>query len=588
MIDEMFRQVAARQPGDVAVRGWDGELTYAELDRRADLQAARLGQAGVLPGAIVGVDLERSAETIAVLIAILRVGAAYLALDSRQPSERRRLMLADAGASVVVRATGDAAELPADCLAIQPECGAAKMPHPGPVAGPEQLAYVAYTSGSMGRPKGVCVPHRAVIRLVTADFLPVTRDDVFVHYAPLAFDASTLEIWAPLLRGARLVIPQPGDSTPAELGALVRRESVTVLWLTAGLFHQVVDAGMTGLTGLRYLLAGGDVLAVPHVNRALAALSGCVLVNGYGPTENTTFTCCHPMTSAVRGATVPIGRPIQGTTAYVLDDRLRPVRPGELGELYTGGLGVAHGYLGDPALTAQRFVPDPFAAAPGARMYRTGDMVRRQADGLEFLGRVDRQVKIRGFRVELTEVESVLASLPGVTDAAVVMQREGSGARRMAAYVTGTASAPDIRRQLMAMLSDYSIPALITVVDALPLTANGKVDRAELESRRPPGRPELSSAYREPATALERALTRMWADMLGLERIGADDEFFEIGGHSLLGVQVLSEVQRDYGVEISPLEFYLDSTPAGLARTIGSARQVSADQVSAGQGGSPA
>jgi amino acid adenylation domain-containing protein len=576
VLDEIFRQVAKRQPGKVAVRGWDDQFTYRELDHRADRLAERLCEAGAQTGSVVAVQMDRSAAMIVAILAVIRAGAGYLALDQRQPAHRRGLIIQDAGARIALVAADAVHGLPEGCSPVFPDdFGGTSIPAAAPPsAGPEHLAYVAYTSGSTGAPKGVCVPHRAVARLVLDNgFLPIQPDDVFVHYAPLAFDASTLEIWGPLLTGACLVIPPPGVPTPSELCAFVREAGVTVLWLTAGLFHQVVEAGLDDLSGLRHLLAGGDVLSVPHVNRALAALPDCVLINGYGPTENTTFTCCHRLTSAVHGPTVPIGRPVRGSTVHVLDDKLRAAGPGVAGELYAGGLGVAHGYLGDPVLTAQRFVPNPFAAEPGSRMYRSGDMVQWRGDSLEFLGRRDRQYKVRGFRVELSEVESAIAMLPGVAEVAVVMQPTRSGQRRIAAFVSGTASTLEIRRRLSKVLPDYAIPGLITRVEELPLKPAGKVDRGELEHRQAAGRPELSAAYRPPATGLEQALTQLWTDMFELNGLGADDDFFEVGGHSLLGVRVLTEVQREYGVEVSPVAFYMDPTPAGLARTIESARQ---------------
>jgi amino acid adenylation domain-containing protein len=584
MIDEIFRRTAARHPHHVAVRGWDHELTYRELDRRVDRFARRLWAAGVRPGSVVGLHLEGSAAAIWALLAILRAGAAYLALDPRQPVARRQFILRDAGVEVVVTRSGLASELADSCVTIDVHDATADPSTVGSgcradgvrldqVAGPAHVAYLAYTSGSTGAPKGVSVPHRAVVRLVLDnDYLPIGLDDVFVQYAPLAFDASTLEVWGPLCNGACLVIPPPGEPTPAELCAFVGKAGGTVLWLTAGLFHRVVEADLAQLRGLRHLLAGGDVLSPPHVNRALAALPGTVLVNGYGPTENTTFTCCHRMTSAVRSPTVPIGRPIRGSTAYVLDDRLRAVADGEVGELYTGGLGVAHGYVGDPALTAQRFLPDPFAPGPGARMYRTGDLVRWRSGALEFLGRADRQVKVRGFRIELAEVESALAELPDVAEAAVVARRDRSGEHRLAGFVTGPASTLDVRRRLADILPRYAIPASITRLDSLPLTPNGKLDRTQLEGRVAQARPELSSPHREPEAGLEAAVTRLWSDLLELDGIGADDDFFELGGHSLLGVEILGELRREYGVEIAPLTFYLDPTPSGLARAVGSTR----------------
>ncbi|SCL25793.1 amino acid adenylation domain-containing protein [Micromonospora pallida] len=577
MMDELFQQIAARYSARPAVRAWDGELTYGELHRRVDRFARRLQRAGTVPGAVVGVHLPRSAAAVVGLLAVLRCGAAYVALDERYPPQRRAAILRDAAVDLVLTTSSGMSDLPTGCrgLTVEDVVDEGPVASPDHHAGPDHLAYLAYTSGSTGRPKGVCVPHQAVLRLVVENgFLPVRPDDVFVQYAPLAFDASTLEVWAPLLNGACLVIPPPGDLAPEELCAYVAAQRATVLWLTAGLFHRVVEVGLEGLRGLRHLLAGGDVLSVPHVNRAVAALPDTVVINGYGPTENTTFSTCHRMDSVVTGSTVPIGRPIRGTTAYVLDDRLDPVDDGQVGELYVGGTGLAHGYLGDPALTATRFVADPFAATPGSRMYRTGDLVRRTGGQVEFVGRRDQQVKIRGFRVEPAEVEAVAADVPGVTSAAVVVQDDMSGGRRLAAFVTGTVSVPELRRRLTAVLPSFAVPARLTMVDALPLTANGKVDRTALANWPSHGRPEVSADHRAPATELELTITRMWEDLMGLDAVGADDDFFELGGHSLLGVQILAELRQAHGVEVSPLAFYLDPTPAGLARTVQAAHQM--------------
>jgi amino acid adenylation domain-containing protein len=573
MISELFRRRASAHPDRVAIRGWDGELSYGALAERADRVAAGLWRAGVRPGMVVGVHHRRSAATVACLLGILRIGAAYLALDHRDPTARLRAILCDAGVTVVLSSEDRAADLGIERVVHLDEV-AGKPGEPPAVRIPaEQTAYVAYTSGSTGPPKGVCVPHRAVARLVLDnEVLPILERDVFLHFAPVAFDASTLEIWGSLLGGGRLVVP-PDDLLPAELCATVARERVTVLWLTSGLFQQVVDtAGLAELAGLRLLLAGGDVLSVPHVNKALAALPGTTLVNGYGPTENTTFTCCHPVSEPIAGDTVPIGRPITGTTVRVLDVRLTPVAPGDVGELYCGGRGLAHGYLGAPAFTAGRFVPDPFAGQPGARMYRTGDLVRVRPDGLlDFVGRADRQVKIRGFRVELAEVESAVAALPDVRVAAVVAHRDPTGNQRIAAFVVGQVSAVDLRKRLADVLPDYAIPAFVSAVGQLPLTPNGKVDRAALAELVPTSRPDLSAAYRAPRTPLEAAVVQLWTDLLGIDGIGADDDFFELGGHSLIGVRILAELHRGTGVELTPLTFYLDPTPAGLARAVADA-----------------
>src|ERR1700733_16239989 len=411
-VHEAFVRQAHRTPDAVALTDPGAVLTYAALDTWTNRLAHHLRSLGVGTRTPVGVYAPRSAATVAMLLAVLKAGGAFVALDPQHPSRRRDLILADAGIRTALTTADLAADLPAGCVPVHPDAvDLADRPDtvPSTGVGPDSLAYIAYTSGSAGRPKGVCVPHRAVRRLVLgADFLDIRDDDVFLQLAPLAFDASTLEVWGPLLNGAQLAVPPAGDLPLHEIADLVRDLGVTVLWLTAGLFHRMVDAGVDDLRGLRYLLAGGDVLSAPHVARALAALPGTILINGDGPTENTTFTCCHPVPrGGPAGARVPIGRPIRGTQVHVLDDRLRPVADGDIGELYAGGDGLALGYLGSAALTALRFVADPFAAAPGQRLYRTGDLVRRGTDGsLEFIGRNDGQVKIRGFRVEPGEGEA--------------------------------------------------------------------------------------------------------------------------------------------------------------------------------------
>lgn len=417
------------------------------------------------------------------------------------------------------------------------------------------------------------MPHRAVARLVLdADFLPIQADDVFLQFAPIAFDASTLEIWGPLLNGARLVVAPTGELSLGALGQLARRTGVTVLWLTAGLFHQIAETDLDDLRGLRYLLAGGDVLSPPQVNRVVRALPRTTVINGYGPTENTTFTCCMPVTDEVDEATVPIGRAIRGTEVYLLDERLRPVPRGAVGEIYAAGHGLAHGYLNSPAHTATRFLPNPFAEAESARMYRTGDLAREYPDGaLAFLGRADRQVKVRGFRVEPGEVESAIAGLPEVAHAAVVAQRHSPDGTRLIAHVVGSTasvSASAIRQRLARMLPSYAVPALMRIVDVLPLTSSGKVDRIALAALPTDSRPEVDAEYREAESPLEQEVIDMWTDHLGIVGIGADDDFFELGGHSLLAVTLLEELRGAHGVEISPLSFYLDPSPAGLARTL--------------------
>ncbi|GLY43388.1 hypothetical protein Amsp01_094110 [Amycolatopsis sp. NBRC 101858] len=561
-----FAEVVLLSGDRIALTDGERELTYAALDDRSDRLASALVAGGVRPGDVVAVEAGRGIATVVALLSVLKAGGAYLALDSRYPARHRELVLRDAGAEVLL--------VPDDRAVAGVRAVRSDVEHPdlgfrGPGVHAEDVAYLAYTSGSTGAPKGVCVPHRAVCRLVVdTDFLPIGADDVFLHFAPAAFDASTLEIWGPLLNGARLVLAPAHDLSITELTKFAGRHGVTVLWLTAGLFHQAVETGLDDLRGLRYLIAGGDVLSPAHVRRALAALPGTAVVNGYGPTENTTFTCCHRVTEPPHDS-VPIGRPIRGTGVHVLDEHLAPVPDGTIGELYATGAGLAHGYWGSPELTAERFLPDTVSGVPGQRMYRTGDLVERRPDGvLLYHGRADQQVKIRGFRIELGAVEAALAEVPGVADAVAVVEA-GS---RLVAWVVATPgtrlSTLDIRRQLGDVLPAYALPARIRLADELPLTANGKVDRAALARETSSDRPELSAEYRAPDGEVADAVATVWTDHLGIDGIGADDDFFELGGHSLLGVRVIGELAGRFGVEVSPMDFYLEPTPAGLAQVI--------------------
>jgi amino acid adenylation domain-containing protein len=557
------RQVATR-PDSVAVSAGGERLTYAELDARADRLAGHLCGLGVAPEDTVAVGLPRSADLVVALLAVLKAGAAYLALDPQQPEERRALVLKDSGVEVVVTP---------ELLADLPEHPVATPAAPG--AG-DSTAYVAYTSGSTGDPKGVCVPHRAVLRLVSEqDFLPFRDDDVFLQLAPVAFDASTLEIWGPLLNGGRLVVAPPGEVSPRGLAGIVRDEGVTVLWLTAGLFHTVVEADVAELRGLAHLVAGGDVLSAAHVDRALRALPGTRLVNGYGPTENTTFTACHVITAPVGDGQVPIGLPIRGTTVHLLDADLQPVADGEVGELCTGGLGLAHGYRGAPAATAERFVPNPFAETPGERLYRTGDLARRRQDGvLEFHGRTDEQVKIRGFRIETGEVEAALRRHPEVHDASVVAQHAEGGDRVLAAFYVSdlTMTSAELREHLAEIVPRYMLPAVFQRVEELPLTRNGKVDRERLATTTMPGRPELSTDYRAPGTEHEAWLAALWADLMQVSEVGVDDDFFELGGHSLMATRITVEIGDRFGRTVPAVAFYENPTVAELAALLGEER----------------
>jgi amino acid adenylation domain-containing protein len=453
----LFAEQARLRPDAVAVSSDEGDLTYAELEGRAARLARRLAAAGVGPEVRVALLAQRSPALIVGLLGILKAGGAYVPLDPSYPAERLAWMLADSASRVLLGQRELLAELPEGSeLSAPGRPGdrierielAADLSDLSAVDGPDLtgplpggLAYVMYTSGSTGRPKGVGVTHRNIVRLVRwSGFADLGPDQVFLQLAPISFDASTLEIWAPLLNGGRVAIFPPRRPSLEELGEAICRFGVTSLWLTAGLFHQMVESNLEALRPLRQLLAGGDVLSPARVRRALAGLPDVTLINGYGPTEGTTFTCCFPMTDPdAAGASVPIGRPIGNTRVYVVDPELRPVPIGVRGELCVAGEGLSRGYLGSPETTAERFLPDPFGAAgePGSRLYRTGDVVRCRADGrLEFLGRRDGQVKLRGFRVEVGEIESALARHPRVGAAAVLLRDDGGPAgRRLVAYV---------------------------------------------------------------------------------------------------------------------------------------------------------
>ncbi|MEV6122674.1 non-ribosomal peptide synthetase [Streptomyces sp. NPDC052077] len=591
-----FERRAARTPDTVAIGLGGDRLTYRQLNERANRLARHLREGGAGVETPVGVCLERSVGTVVALLAVLKAGGHYVALDTRQPRARHELLVAEAGLDLLiahgptlegVAGLGRVQDLDVldEALAGQP-AGNLGVP-----VGPETAAYIAYTSGSTGTPKGAVVPHRAVLRLVLdSDYLTVGPDDVFLMAAPLAFDASTLEIWAPLLNGARLAVQPPGGLSPEALAATVAEEGVSVLWLTAGLFHQMAEGPLDRLGGLRVLLAGGDVLSPRHVDRVLAALPGITVVNGYGPTENTTFTCCHPMTAPVGDGPVPIGRPVNGTEVHVLDGALRPVPDGTAGELYAGGSGLARGYAGRAALTADRFVPDPFSGRPGARLYRTGDLVRRRPDGaLDFLGRADRQVKVRGFRIEPGEVENALLDQPGVRDAGVVVHTHPETGKRLVAFFAGDDDVRPaaLREALARTLPPHLVPSAVARLGALPLTANGKVDRAALEAREIRERPDLDSDFRSPSPGLEHELAALWAELMGLDEIGADDDFFELGGHSLQATVLIRRIGERYGLRVRLRDLYLNPTVAELAELVGESGATAAPDPSPASGPLP-
>ena len=572
-IHQLFAHQALESPSSVALEFKDQRLTYNDLDHRANQLAHYLRKRGVGPDKIVGLCVERSLEMFVGILGILKAGGAYLPLDPAYPWERLSFMLQDGKATVLLTQEHLQATTPAqplDTILLDrdwKEIERESVDDPQSFVTPENLAYVMYTSGSTGKPKGVAVTHRSVARLVQeTNYAHFGPDEVFLQFAPLAFDASTFEIWGSLLNGGRLVVMPPGLVSLENLGAAISRHGVTTLWLTAGLFHQMVETQLESLRGLRQLLAGGNVLSVPHVQQAARELNGCQLINGYGPTENTTFTCCYTIKSGEHfTGSVPIGYPISNSQVYILDDHMQQVPIGAAGELYTGGDGLAAAYLNDPALTAEKFVPHPFSTEAGARLYRTGDRARYRDDGsVEFLGRIDHQVKLRGYRIELSEIEIALKAHPAVQDAVVVVGQFASGEKYLVGYVVSDpnsnefhngAMTSELKGLLKKTLPDYMVPAYFVALEKLPLLPSGKIDRRALPA--PDGtRPELEEAQIAPRDELERRLAKLFEKLLGVQFVGIRDNFFDLGGHSLLAVRLVSEIEKEIGQRLPLVSFF--------------------------------
>jgi amino acid adenylation domain-containing protein len=584
-IPALFAEQVAARPDAVALACEGRTKTYSQLDERTNRLAHVLRVRGVGRDIPVGVLLERGDEMVAVLLAVLKAGGAYVPLDPGYPAERLSWMLADVGAPVVVTRTDlrdrietGAAEVVALDGAAEELAAASAVP-PEPVARPDSLAYVLFTSGSTGRPKGVMVEHRSVLRLVcNTDYVAFGPDERFAQVADASFDAFTFEIWGALLHGGALcVIPTHVLLTDGGLGRALKDNQVTSMFLTSALFTEVMANQPGSFAGMTNLLVGGDALNVTRIRQLLEgdpAHRPARLLNGYGPTETTTFAVCGLIeTVPADAASVPIGRPIANTSGYVLDRHLRLVPVGVPGELFIGGPGVARGYANRPALTAERFLPDPLAGG-GSRMYRTGDVVRYLKDGtIEFLGRVDSQVKIRGFRVEPSEVEAALTLHPEVSQTVVVVD-EGPSGRRLVAYVvpvTTGASPKHLREFLAATLPPYMLPASFAELPSLPLTPSGKLDRAALPRFHDAG-PVAGAGFVAPRTETERELAALTADMLGMARVGVTDDFFALGGHSLLAMRLVARSNERYAANVALRQFLQTPTVARLASEVDATR----------------
>jgi amino acid adenylation domain-containing protein len=579
-VHTIFEQWARDRPDALALTDGESSVTYADMNNRANQLARHLQQLGVGPNVCVGICLPRSIDAVIALLATLKAGGAYLPLDPDYPATRLKFMIADAEVRVVVsRSTSrghlDACDVTIVCLdaeADRQRIEAMSTANPQSPVTIDDLAYVVYTSGSTGEPKGVMVEHRAVIALLFGvDYVDFDEVDALLHMAPLSFDAATFEIWGALLHGHRCVVYPHRHVSLDRFCALVRSERVDTVWLAASLFNVVVDEDVTSLRGVRRLVVGGEALSPDHVARALQSLPGVRLVNGYGPTETTTFALCHEILvgDCERGS-IPIGRPLANRQIYILDPSRRPVPPNVVGELYIGGAGLARGYLERPDLTAERFVAHPFDTDPGARLYKSGDLGRFRADGVvEFVGRIDDQLKIRGFRVEPGEIEAVLREHPDVAAAVVVARGNDAGRRHLVAYVAtasrGRATKRELFEHLRARMPAHLVPSALVLLDALPLTATGKLDRAAL--------PDAEDAqdlalYAAPTTDMEQSQAAIWSDVLGIERIGIDDNFFDLGGDSLSAALLFARTARQTGRDIPLALLFSGPTIREVARAL--------------------
>ena len=581
-IHELFESQARENPEVTAVVFGAESLTYGELNARANQLAHYLRSQRLETGAPVAICIERSIQMAVGFLGILKAGGAYVPLDPSYPKERLAFMLEDTRTSILLTRQNLLGNLPHH--GVNPICldtdggliASQSAENPTNRSKPEDVAYIIYTSGSTGQPKGVAVPHRAVNRLVfKTNYIELDSTDRIAQVSNISFDAATFEIWGALLKGGQLRgITTDVALSPKEFAGELREQGITAMFLTSALFSHLAFEFPGAFSNLRTLIAGGEALDPKAVRAVLKDCPALRLVNGYGPTENTTFTCCALLRDVPENAaSVPIGRPISNTQVYILDEYRNPVPVGVAGELYTGGDGLARGYWNRPELNAEKFVLHQFTPDGHCQyLYRTGDIARYLPDGnIEFLGRKDGQIKIRGFRVELGEIESALSKCHGVKECVVISTGERAGETRLIAYFTPSGKRPpkagQFRTFLEERLPEYMVPSAFVQMDALPLTQNGKVDRRALpEPER--SRPALERKYASPRDAIELELTKIWENVLGVEPIGIEDRFFDLGGHSLLAVRVVAQIEKAFGKRLPLVSIFLAPTIEKLAERI--------------------
>ncbi|MBW4592861.1 MAG: amino acid adenylation domain-containing protein [Brasilonema angustatum HA4187-MV1] len=583
-IHQLFEAQVDKTPDNIAVVFNEQKLTYQELNHRANQIAHYLQSLGVGTEVLVGICVERSLEMVVGMLGILKAGGAYVPLDPTYPKERLSFMLSDSQVPVLLTqekfVTGfTESAVKTVCLDTDWESiNHQSQENLTSDVTAENLAYVIYTSGSTGTPKGVAVPHRAVNRLVcNTNYVQLDKSDAcggklrIAQASNASFDAATFEIWGSLLHGARLVIiPQNVVLSPRDFAACIREQKISVLFLTTALFNQLASIVPQAFKNLRHLLFGGEAVDPKSVQAVLKNEPPQRLLHVYGPTESTTFSCWYLVEDVPEGATnLPIGRPISNTQIYILNCKLQPVSVGTAGELYIGGDGLARGYLNRPDLTKEKFIPNPFG---NSKLYKTGDLARYLPDGnIEFLGRVDNQVKIRGFRIELGEIEALLSQHSDVQQAVVIAREDIPGDKRLVAYIVLNhkleANTTTLKCFLEEKLPNYMVPAVFMILDFFPLTPNGKVDRRHLPAP-DRSRPDLEETFVAPRNPIEEKLAIIWAELLGLEQIGVNDNFFDLGGHSLIATQILSRVREVFRVELSFHQIFANPTIESLAQLI--------------------
>ncbi len=567
-IYSLFEEQVEKTPDAVAVVYEKQHLTYRELNNRANQLAHYLQALGVKPEVRVGICLDRSLLMVIGILAILKAGGAYVPLDPAYPSERLAFMLGDVQPPILLTQTHLCERLPIQNQTVVnldsdwEIIAQSKEDNLLSAVNPENLAYIIYTSGSTGTPKGTEVPHRSFIGFMFGvDYIHLDADQIWLQHSSISWDALTLELWPPLLYGGRCVLYPDKIPTPEGLSRIITEQGVNTLFLTTALFNLMIDTMPEGLSGVKQLLFGGESVSISHVRRAIELLPGTQIIHAYGPSECTVFTCCYPIPKqlAQNVHSIPIGKPLGDRKVYLLNKDLHRVPLQVPGELYVGGASVARGYLNQPTLTRERFIPNPFVE--GDTLYKTGDLVHRLPDGnLEFLGRIDTQVKMRGFRIELEEIEAVLSQHPDIKQVVVIIREGEPGNKYLVAYLLTKDNPPTastLRNFLNKKLPEYMIPTAFVFLEEFPLTPNGKINRRALPAPDTSQR-SLEVNFVSPRTPTERELATIWTEVLGLKQVGIHDNFFELGGHSLLATQVISRLRETFSLDF-PLRYLFEN-----------------------------